>query len=214
MPDKKPLLNPDKIQKALDWSYDKAVGGIVGTNGCWQLAHDYLSKYNDPKLAARKLANAQITKCTTSGIITSFGGLLTIPVSLPTNLTTVWYMQLQMIAAIAVIGGYNPSHDEVKTLAFMCLTGTSMADIAKQAGIKVANNGAKILVNKIPIETLRAINKKFGTRLFTKWGEKGIINIGKMVPGAGAIVGGGVDLVSTSIIANRAIKLFIEDTII
>ncbi len=213
--DVKEILNPDKLLDALDWVYDKAVGGISGTSGCWQLANDYLGKYGDnPKIAAKKLANAQIIKCTTSGVITSFGGLLTLPIAIPANLTSVWYLQLQMIAAIAVMGGYNPSHDEVKMLCYACLTGTGVSDVLKQAGVKFANKGGKILVGKVPIEVIRTINKKLGMRFVTKFGEKGIVNLGKMVPVLGAVVGGGFDLASTRIIANTAIKAFLADKIL
>jgi uncharacterized protein (DUF697 family) len=48
----------------------------------------------------------------------------------------------------------------------------------------------------------------FGFRLLTKSGEKGLINLGKMVPLVGGIIGGTVDAVSTNIIGNVALKLF------
>ncbi|MDE6107763.1 MAG: EcsC family protein, partial [Oscillospiraceae bacterium] len=39
---------------------------------------------------------------------------------------------------------------------------------------------------------------------------KGIVNLGKMIPIVGGVVGGGFDLAETKIIANRAYQLFIE----
>jgi uncharacterized protein (DUF697 family) len=48
--------------------------------------------------------------------------------------------------------------------------------------------------------------------LLTKFGEKGAINLGKMVPIAGGLIGGTVDAVSTNTIGNVARKLFIEDS--
>ena len=44
----------------------------------------------------------------------------------------------------------------------------------------------------------------------TKFGTKGVINLGKMIPVVGAVIGGGMDFIETKIIANRAYKLFIE----
>ncbi|MDD6195444.1 MAG: EcsC family protein, partial [[Clostridium] aminophilum] len=44
----------------------------------------------------------------------------------------------------------------------------------------------------------------------TKFGEKGIINIAKLVPVVGGVIGGGFDLVETKVIANRAYKMFIK----
>lgn len=208
MPDKNALL------KALDWVYDKAVGGVTGVSGCWQLANDYLQKYNnDPKIAARKMVKAQIMKCTTSGFLTSLGGLLTLPIAIPANITTVWFVQLQMIAATAVMSGLNPSHDEVKALCYACLAGSGSIDIVKQAGVKFANKGGKVLINKISGETIKAINRKLGMRFVTRGGTTGIVNLGKAVPVFGGLVGGGFDFATTRIIANRAIKLFIDDQV-
>lgn len=41
-------------------------------------------------------------------------------------------------------------------------------------------------------------------------GKKGIINIAKLVPVVGGVIGGGFDLVETKVIANRAYKMFIK----
>ena len=50
------------------------------------------------------------------------------------------------------------------------------------------------------------INAKVGFRLITKFGSTGIINLGKLVPGVGAAIGGGLDLAETKVIGNRAYK--------
>ena len=73
-------------------------------------------------------------------------------------------------------------------------------------GEKFANN----LIKKIPGKIIVKINQKVGFRLLTKFGEKGILNLSKLVPGVGAIIGGGLDYVETKQIANRAYKWFLE----
>ena len=212
--EKKKLVDPEALVKALDWLYEKAIGNVDNVSGCWQLADDYLQKYNhDPELAAKKMVIAQVAKCTTSGFLTSLGGLITLPVAIPVNITSVWYVQLQMIATIAVMGGYNPTHDEVKTLCYTCLTGTGVADALKQGGVQFAVRGGKVAIEKIPTEVLKAVNKRLGMRFVTKFGEKGIVNLGKMIPVLGGVVGGGFDYASTSIIAHKAIKTFIKNEI-
>lgn len=65
-------------------------------------------------------------------------------------------------------------------------------------------------IKKIPGKTLTAINQKVGFRFITKFGTKGIVNLGKVIPVVGAVVGGGIDLIDTKIIAKRAYKWFIE----
>ena len=41
-----------------------------------------------------------------------------------------------------------------------------------------------------------------------KFGEKGILNLGKLVPGVGAVINGGLDYAETKVIGNRAYKAF------
>ena len=43
-----------------------------------------------------------------------------------------------------------------------------------------------------------------------KFGEKGILNLGKLVPGVGAVINGGLDYAETKVIGNRAHKAFFE----
>lgn len=52
------------------------------------------------------------------------------------------------------------------------------------------------------------INQKVGFRFITKFGTKGIVNLGKLVPGVGAVIGGGLDFAETKTIADRAYNWF------
>lgn len=205
------MLSQEQIDQLMTTCYDKALNGIPGAKSCDKLASEYLAKYDNPQIAARRFINAQIVKCTTSGFLTSLGGLITIPVALPANVTSVIYVQMRMIATIAAMGGSNPRDDEVQALVYVCLTGMSAADFCKAAGIKAANSSTKALVKKIPGSALKTINAKMGYRFITKAGTTGTINLMKMVPLAGGIIGGGIDLIGTRTIANRACKMFLSD---
>lgn len=52
------------------------------------------------------------------------------------------------------------------------------------------------------------INQKVGTRLLTKFGEKGIINLGKMIPLLGGVIGVTFDASGTYIIGKAATNTF------
>lgn len=121
------------------------------------------------------------------------------------------YVQMRMIAAIAKMGGYDVSSDQVQTMVYMCLTGTTLADVIKEAGIQVGAKSLTAAIKKIPGAVLVKINQKIGFRFLTKFGEKGVINLGKLVPVAGGLISGGVDVASTVVISRNAIRMFIED---
>lgn len=146
-------------------------------------------------------------------VFTSLGGLILLPVEIPANVSSVIYVQLQMIATIATICGYDPKDDQVQTLVYVCLAGMSATDIIKVTGIKIGNKAATAALKKLPGAVLTKINRAAGFRLVTKFGTKGVINLVKLVPVAGGVVGGGVDFVGTKAIGKRAYKLFYEDEI-
>ena len=84
-------------------------------------------------------------------------------------------------------------------------------DIVKETGIQIGTKSLTAAIKKIPGSVLTKINQKIGFRFLTKFGEKGAINLGKLVPIAGGLIGGGVDIASTIVISRNAIRMFIEN---
>ena len=198
------------IIQLLDKLYDHSIYGIQKVSPpITELAEDYLQKCKDRDSAAKTFINYQIAKCTTSGFLTGLGGVLTLPVAIPANVSSVLYVQMRMIACLAYLGGYDTRSDQVQTLVYACLAGVSVDQVLKQAGIKIGIKMANVMVNKIPGKVIAQINQKVGFRLLTKFGTKGIINIGKAIPLVGGVISGGFDAIETKAIADRAYKMFI-----
>lgn len=206
-------LSRDSIMKALDYAYEKAVNGAPGMNTAAELAENYAKKPESKKDQARSLIRWQVTKAGTTGFVTGLGGFATMPVTIPTDIAVVLYMQVRMIAAIAHLGGHNLNDDRVKALVYLCLAGNSAQELLKNAGIEISKKLATNMIKNISKDTIYAINKAVGFRLFTKFGEKGIINLGKAVPVLGGIIGGTFDGVATKAIGEVAIKAFIDESL-
>lgn len=204
-----PIVTPDDVMKLLDALYSKAVDGLRKVSPpIEQFAFDYVSKSGDVKEAAKKMIKAQIAKCTTAGIVAGFGGLIILPIAIPANISSVMYVQMRMIACLAYMAGYDLKSDQVQTLVYACLAGIGVAGIARNFGINFGKKIAVAAVKKIPGEVIAKINQKIGFRLLTKFGEKGLVNLGKMIPLVGAVINGGFDFVETKVIADRAYNLF------
>ena len=207
-------INEQQMISVLDSLYARVLDGIPGVSqSVDELADDYLKKYDSAEDAANSLIKFQVAKCGTSGFLTGLGGLITLPVAIPANVSSVLYVQLRMVAAIAKMGGFDIHSDQVQTIIYACLTGTAVADVLKQTGIKIGEKVTISAIEKIPGKILTAINQKVGFRLVTKFGEKGIVNLVKLVPVAGGVVGGTVDVLATNVIAFNAQSIFIKKTI-
>ena len=207
----KTVITQEDIMSLLDSCYEKCLNGVPYVSpSVEEFAKDYLEKHPTPQQACKAMINNQIIKCTTSGFITGFGGIVTMPVTLPANIGSVLYVQMRMIACTAYMAGFELDSDQTQTFVYACLAGVAVNELIKQAGIKFGVKFANGLIKKIPGKVLTKINQKVGFRFITKFGSKGIINLGKLVPGVGAVMGGGLDLVETKAIGNHAYKWFFE----
>jgi len=204
-------IDQGMIMVALDYCYDKAINGLPGVDTAEELAREYMAGEGNQKSTAESLVRWQIVKAGTSGFLTGLGGIITMPVAIPANITSVLYVQIRMIAAIAVMGGHDLREDKVKTLVYMCLCGSAVADLVKDVGINVGTKLTVSAINKISGTTIAKINQTVGFRLLTKFGQTGAVNLGKAIPFVGGIIGGAVDSFTTYTIGDVAITTFIAE---
>lgn len=202
------------MQKAYDSTLNiilnGAINGVPGfMKSAYELAQDYKISYpNDLNKQIASLINNQCKISAISGGLSNIGGIITLPIALPANITSVLYLQLKMIAAIAVLCGYDPRNDRVKTILLLCLFTDSIKDICKKKGIDFTTKMGYQIINKIPGKVLKSINKAIGIKLLTKYGAKGFINLSKIVPVAGAVLAASLDFLSTKKIGDYTRKTF------
>jgi len=203
-----PKLTESIIQQALEYAYS------AGASSAVELVEKYNKKYPDCKHSqVNALIKWQIANGATSGFVTGLGGLATLPVAIPANLASVLFIQMRMIAAIAIIGGYDPKDERVKTFAFSCLAGNTVKDILKEIGIEAGKQFVlKNVIGKISEGTLTRINRAVGYGLLAKFGVKGAASLGKMVPLIGGIIGGSMDAVWVASVGKIAKSLFINNS--
>ena len=199
-------LTQSKMMDLLNWSYEKAVNGVAGLDSAYDLANDYMKTNDSLYNQANSLIRWQNTKAGTSGFLTGLGGIITLPIAIPANVASVMYVQIRMIAHM---GGHNLNDDRVRSLVFVCLTGNAAKDILKDIGIVVGKKIAQNSIKNISGKTITAINQKVGFRLLTKFGEKGVINLGKAIPLLGGVIGASFDSVTTNTVGNIARDTFI-----
>lgn len=174
-----------------------------------EMAKDYLEGPGSLEDKANTLVRYQVAKASTSGFLTGLGGVLTLPVMIPANLSSVMYVQLRMIAAIAYMGEYDARNDRVKTVCYACLCGNAAMDILKEAGRVTGTKLTEQAIKRSSFEAIKKINKAVGFRLITKFDHAGVINLGKAIPLAGGVIGGTFDGVTTRTIGKVAKDVFI-----
>jgi hypothetical protein len=202
-------MTQGKIMQALDWAYDKAINGVPGLDSAEEMAATYLKGNGTLEEKVNSLIRWQNTKAGTSGFLSGLGGIMLMPIAIPANITSVMYVQVRMIAAIARMGGHDLHDDRVKALVYACLCGNAAKDIVKEMGIKIGTKLTQQAIKNVSGQVLTKINQAVGFRLLTKFGEKGIVNLGKAIPFVGGIVGATFDSVATNTIGNIARDTFV-----
>lgn len=204
------ISNDSKSIQLINLIIDKSIQGVPPLIPSEDLAREYINdksyKTNSERISS--LINWEMSKNFSTGFVTNLGGLLTLPISVPAALGASWIIQARMAGAIAVIYEHNLKDDRVRTLVTLSILGDSAKEVLKQAGIKVGEKLTQKLISQIPGKVLIEINKKVGFRLLTKAGEKGIINLMKIVPVAGGIIGGTIDASACIAVGKIANELF------
>lgn len=187
----------------------KAIGGndTLGISSADALALSYLNnkdyKSNDERVDS--MINWETTKNFTSGFITGLGGLITLPVTLPSSLVATWVIQARLSGAIAKIYGYDLNDDKVKLMIILSILGDSGKEVLKEFGINAGKQITMQVIKNLAPKIIKEINKQVGYKLITRAGQKSILNtLGRAIPLVGGAIGGTIDAISCQTIGSIA----------
>jgi hypothetical protein len=181
------------VQTALSWIVDAGINGFGILPSAKKVASDHLKDSADPQAAIEAIINWRTAYAAGSGFVTGVGGIAAMPIAIPAGLLATYALGANTAAAVAYVRGYDIDTEQVRTLILLCLIGESAEQVLKNAGIAIGTKLTKVMLQQIPGKVFIEINKRVGFRLITKAGEKGVVNVAKMVPLVGGVVGAGFD---------------------
>ncbi len=189
-----PKTDTSAVIKALDWVYDRIV-----------------PEEPRPRLSDKQIDAAIRSACLmagTSGFVTGLGGLLTLPVAIPANIVSVAAVHMRLIHTIAAGRGYDTADNTVRALIYACLAGNAATEVLKDVGLQLGTRLGQSAIQAISGPALARINQAVGFRLLTKAGSSGVVNMTKVLPLVGGVIGGTVDAASTRAVGAVAKRLF------
>ncbi|WP_182882063.1 EcsC family protein [Microbispora sp. H10949] len=197
-----------KAKEVIDKILNVGVDGGGPWKGSIQVAEEHLTKHGDVEKAIQRLIATHVRITSSTGFLTGLGGLITLPVTMPADLTALWLTQARLSGAIAHLRGYDLRSEEVRSVVLISLIGSSAAEALSQAGVQIGTKSAISAIKQVPGRVLIQINKTVGFRLITKAGTKGIVNLTKLAPVVGGVIGGGINFTSTRAVGAWAKKNF------
>ncbi|MFI8892588.1 hypothetical protein [Streptomyces paradoxus] len=122
-------------------------------------------------------------------------------------------LELSALFALSLAEVHGVPIDEIerrRTIVMgIMLGGSGSATITKVAE-RTGQHWGRQVVTKVPVETLRQINKILGKNFVTKYGTKqGIIVLGRVAPfGIGAVIGGGANAAMATLAVRAGRRAF------
>jgi len=194
--------------QGLEWLYDRAVRGVPTLDSARDLAISYQRQFPSSDKAVDALIKWQTAMAGTASFVSSFGGVVSLPITLPANLASVTYIQLRMIAAIAHLRGHDIHSDPVRTMALACLCGARVTNMVKDFGVRVGTQIAHEALKRVSGDGLKQINQVIACRLIAVTGTATPINVAKFMPVLGGVIAGGLDAAVTRTYGRTAKRLF------
>jgi hypothetical protein len=202
--------NSNLIQATLEWIADAGINGLGVLPSAKQVAEDQFSRAASIEDAINSVIAWRTTYAAGMGFVTGLGGIAAMPITIPAGLAASYALGANTAAAVAYLRGYDVHSEQVRTMVLLCLIGEAGEEILKNAGIAIGTKVCQKLIDRIPGKVLIEINKKIGFRLITKAGEKGVVNLMKMLPLVGGVVGGTFDGIFVNSCGKTAKTVFIS----
>ncbi|GAB4423040.1 MAG: hypothetical protein OHK0011_02650 [Turneriella sp.] len=207
------LESQSAMERLLDAVYAQALNGFGVFTPADRLAQEYLAQNaGDARRAAADLIGWQMTKAAASGFITNLGGISTLPAAMTANISSVIYLQLRVVAAIAIMAGYDVRSDKVRTLIYVTLLGSAAAEVLKEAGIKLGQRLTAAAIMRLTGHVARRMSSSAAARLMARLGLAQAGNLARLVPVAGGLIAGATDAVATKAIGQVALQIFLPVT--
>ncbi|MCW2738840.1 EcsC family protein [Nocardioides sp.] len=202
--------DPGAIDRLVAMLVDTGLEGRGPLRPAREVAADALAKADgDAEKAIGALARATTVKGGIGGFVTGVGGFVTMPVSLPVNVAEFYLQAVRMVGSIATLRGYDVSEPRVRTAILLTLVGSDSDEVLKKAGMTTAGSRVTSYALKgLPPAALMVVNKAVGFRLMRGVSEKLLSRLGRGIPLAGGLVGGGIDGFMMKKIADHAMKEF------
>lgn len=203
-----PTPDDSLVAKLIDWIIDVGVNGFGVLPAAEKVAEHHRRMCSTEEEAIDSVIAWRTAHAAGTGFVTGLGGLVTLPISIPTGLASSYALAANTSAAIAILRGYDIESDQARTFILLSLIGDASVEVLRTVGINIGAKIAKNFINQVPGKILIEINKKVGFRLITKAGEKGVVNLMKLVPLVGGVIGAGFDSTFVNCCGKTAKKLF------
>jgi EcsC protein family len=209
LPERAPQQDEGLVGRLVQLLLDAGIDGLGPLKSARELADQALRDARTTQGALKKTVRSHVVRGAVGGFVTSVGGFVTMPVALPVNVMEFYVGATRMVAAIAALRGYDLDDPQVRTAVLLTLVGSDADDVLAKAGLTGGTGKVVGLVGQqLPPAALLILNKAIAFRIMRGVGEKAFASLGRGIPLAGGVLGGGIDTWMMKRIADHAMNEF------
>jgi hypothetical protein len=209
LPERLARADEGVVTRLLQVLLDAGIDGLGPLKSARELADLARADTRTTEGAVKKIVRSHVVKGGVGGFVTGVGGFLTMPVALPANVVEFYVGATRMVAAIATLRGYDVADPQVRSAVLLTLVGSDADEVLAKAGLTGGSGKVLGLVGtELPPAALLMLNKAIGFRLLRGLGEKAFARLGRGIPLAGGVLGGGIDVWMMKRIAEHAMSEF------
>jgi len=195
--------------------FETVWAGVVAGNSqwnpeksCYALAADFRRSGRSAAECVQGFIDWQAAKAGAGGFMLGLPGIVTSAVSIPADLTMTTYIQLRMVAVIALLKGWDIRANGQRTVAFLCLLGSGAGAFIADLGLPTKGQSPPLLFAGLPAPLLQKIDGIIAAKLLVGAAKTGVLGMVKFVPVVGGLVNGALDGLATRSIGKQADLLF------
>jgi len=162
------------------------------------------AEHRNVEPAIHAIVRSHLRLAAANGFVTSVGGFVTLPISLPANVMGFYLVATRMVAGIASARGHDIRQPQVRSAILLALVGADADDLVRKAGVVGTGRLVNLAAQRLPGPALMAVNKAVAFRLLSQAGKRSLTRFGKAVPLVGGAVGAGLDTYLLKRIADHA----------
>ncbi len=185
---------------------DRAIEGVGPARGAKESGQYRLDEAEgDVEQAVQDTIAAHVKMAGVQGFVTNVGGLVTLAVSVPANVTGLGLLQCHLVATIAHLRGYDVDDPRVRNAVLACLLGSdSVKTLVRRGSLPAPPMG--LATSPVHDPALgETIAKEVTTELLGRaTGRRAATMVGRRVPFLGGGIGAAADGWSTRSVGQYA----------
>lgn len=199
-----PGLTSGFVQRSLR----SAIDGIGPLPGAAEAAAKFLENADgDVEAAVKRAIRDHAGYAGAQGFVTNIGGLVTLAVTIPTNITGLAVIQARLIAVIAHLRGYDLADPRTRDAILACLLGPDTLKRASKKGTVPAPPMAIATAPQHDPTLAATLSNEVANDLIQRViGKRMAVTVGRRVPVLGGAVGMGADGYATWTLGRFAAK--------